>query len=993
MFQDQFFQSTIYNMPDSPGVQVDILRNPKFGVKLLQMALGDALKLEDSDMFVLIHDPDTDKQTRRNLASYFPPRDDKNDTISCPFRSVHLDMPPQVVALQRLLQYFICLTNNDALEDSHLFDAVNWLLQKFGRSLFNYTFNLRTTTSKIFMRKIFPASVNSGNSLLVEEILHRGLDLNYRHRHPYKKDLHERCITIAVQNQDQRMLQLLCRAGFSPQFYPPDKDSPSLLFLEDIDLLSGQRHLPWNTDSLEILRILLTFNTDPEGMLMGVQRGFPLVNAARSGSLGAVDMLLKAGSNVNVYVANYFGTPLQAAVHAEQLELVKFLIEKGADVNAPFGEQYRPKSWRKFRQRHHCVAKTPIQIACEMNNMSLVELMLDHGALVDLSPLSRITVETDIENAMSDSADLMDNFPPYYKTIPYRTALQYSVYNRNLFLVRRLLVQGANVDSRMISYWGDTPLQIAARLDYPEIVSMLMENGANVNAPPGWVNGRTALQAAAESGNIETVDLFLRRNADVNAPAGYERGLTALQAAAERGSIEIVRLLLLRNANVNAPAGHKRGSTALQAALMNGHSEIAELLQSNANIHAIPSLYYGLTTIEAAILGRNLPMLRFLMENDPEERDCLKAICAAAKYGWVEGVRYLLQHGSDVNSDCHDSTFRKTYICPLAWSINNQDLEMMNLLLESGASPKLPMTTYLNDSLCFALHQRCSPQIILLLCQQYANMGLNDLHEDVLRVAVRSTYDRQESAVISNIIQGAMSGLTVVSHSNQVVRAWRSFLIAIHIEDVEEGEEDRNLLWSEILLRMGADINMKIDSEGPTGLQCAIRFGQINLARYLLEEGAEIQVPATKLMGTPLQDAILAEELELAYTLLERGADVNAPGSDYTALQAAAQTGNINIAVQLLRRGAHVAAEGDGLTAINVAAESGRVDMLQLLLDHYDGDETLWRVCQKAASHADRNGHLEIAKWLRGYGPPRYDHEPRFYEVNPDNKDPILTIS
>lgn len=962
-------------MPDSHGVQVDILRNRKFSVELLQMALGDTLKLEDSDIFLLIRNPFTGRQTRRNLASYFPPRDDKDDTISCPFRSVDLEMPPQVVALQRLLQYFICLTNNDALEDSHLFDAVNLLLEKFDRSLFTYIFNLRTTTSKIFMRKILAASVNSGDTRLVEDILHRGLDFNYRHPDPYEKNLQERCISIAVQNQNQRMLQLLCRAGFSPQFYPPDKDSPSRLFPKDRDLLPSQRHLPWNTDSLEILRTLLTFNADPEGMLMGVQRGFPLVNAARSGNLGAVDMLLKAGSNVNVYVADYFGTPLQAAVHAEKLEMVKFLIENGADVNAPYGEQYilEPRRWsithglyRRIRYKHPFVAiKTPIQIACQMNNMPIIELLLDHEALVDPSLLCRKTVERHIENVILDSANPKDDFWRYYKTTDL-TELQYSVYNRNLFLVRRLLSEGADPDSRVNSNWGDTPLQMAARLDYPEIVSILMENGADVNAPPGRIDGRTALQAAAERGNIETVQLFLRRNADVNAPAGYERGLTALQAAAESGSMAIVRLLLLRNANVNGPAGHKRGLTALQAALMNGHSDIAELLlRSNANIHAAPSPHYGLTTIETAILGRNLPMLKILMENGTEERDSTSAICAAAKYGWIEGVRYLLQHGSDVNSVCYDSLKN-----PLVWSINNQKLEMMNLLLESGASLEFLLTPYLDDALCFALDQRCSPQIILLLCHQYAKMGLNHLHENTLGVAVASKYDRQESAVISKIIQGAMSGLTAASHSNQVVRAWQRFLYAID-DAGETTDEDRNLMWSKILLRMGADINMKMVSIGPTGLQRAIRFGKPKLAKYLLEEGAEIQVPATMFEGTPLQEAILAEELELAYTLLERGADVNAPGNKYTALQAAAQTGNINIAVELLRRGAHVTAEGDGMTAINTAAKYGREDMLQLLLDHYDGNEDLRHVCQDAAIHAKGAGHPEIAEWLQGYAVPR----------------------
>ncbi|KUL84791.1 hypothetical protein ZTR_07259 [Talaromyces verruculosus] len=803
-------------------------------------------------------------------------------------------MPPQLAAVQIFLQSFICLTCNDALDDSHIFNAVNWVLERFKRSLFTYIFELHTTTSRIFMRKIFPAFVKTGNTELVEEILDRRLTFNKQCNDglPWSTDrLQEDCIAIAIQNQDQRMLKLLCRAGFRPRFRLGDER----------DALLSRMNLPWNTNNLEILLTLISFNADPDCMLTDVKRGFPLVNAAESGNLGAVDMLLKAGSSVNIYVEDYFGNSLQAAVHAEQLLMVKFLIEKGANVNAPYAEQYKLENmdWASayqlkanMRKRHHCVAKTPIQIACELNNIPMVELLLDHGALVNLSPLSRLTAEALDTKSSSDHSI---GYSPNYENIPYHTALQYSVQNRNLFLVRRLLSEGADPDSRVTSYWGDTPLQMAARLDYPEIVSILMENGADVNAPPGNIDGRTALQAAAESGNIATVSLFLRRNADVNSPAGYVRGLTALQAAAESGSGLILCLLLDRNADVNAPAGHKRGLTALQAALMHGHSDIAELLlRNNANIHAAPSPHYGLTTIETAISGRNLPMLKILMENGPEERDSTSAICAAAKYGWVEGVRYLLQHGNGVNSVCYDrfkSKFWKVYISPLAWSINNQDLEMMNLLLESGASLELPMITYPNDALCFALDQRCSPQIILLLCHQ-----------------------------------------------------------------------------------MGADLNTKMESKGPTGLQRAIHFGQIKLAKYLLEEGAEIQVPATEFEGTPLQEAILKGELELAYTLLERGADVDAPGNKFTALQAAAQTGNINIAVQLLRRGAHVAAEAvgeHGMTAINAAAKYGREGMLQLLLDHYDGNEDLRHVCQDAAIHAKRAGHPEIAEWLQGYAVPR----------------------
>jgi ankyrin repeat protein len=701
-------------------------------------------------------------------------------------------------------------------------------------------------------------------------------------------------------------------------------------------------------------------------MLTDVERGFPLVNAAESGNLEAVNMLLEAGSRVNVYVKNYFGTPLQAAVHAEQYDMVKFLIEEGADVNAPYGEQYKQACWRwpnsdhlhdMIQKSYQCIAKTPIQIACQINNIPLFELLLGHGALVNLSPLSHITAEKCIKNAMFDT--LGDYNSPGYKTIPYHTALQYSVYNRNLFLVRRLLsldITRPNPDSRVISNWGDTPLQMAARLNYPEIVSVLIANGADVNAPPGWINGRTALQAAAESGNIEMVQLFLLRNADVNAPAGYERGLTALQAA-----------------------------------LRNGHPEIVELLlRSNADIHAPPSPHHGLSTIAAATSRGNLPMLKFLMENGSEEGDSMPAICAAANYGWVEGARYLLQQGSDANS-IYDDLCEDYYDCPLLSSIMNGDLEMMELLLEFGVNFKLPVKPKSGaheDALCMVLYERCPPEIILLLCHHYAKLGPDSLAEKTLALAVTYTYYKQDSTMILTPIQVIMSGLSEASYSERVARAWADLSHYIWDEH-DELDEDQILLCFKFLLEMGADINMGV--EFATVLQIAIWSGKMKLARYILEQGAEIQVPAAEFVGTPLQEAILKEELELAYTFLERGADVNALPSSKggTALQAAAETGNINIAVELLRRGARVAADNGGGTAINTAAVFGREDMLQLLLNHYDGDEDLWHVCLEAAHDAEVIGHLEIAEWLRGYAVPRYGDE--LHEKNPNNQSPILT--
>ncbi len=87
-------------------------------------------------------------------------------------------------------------------------------------------------------------------------------------------------------------------------------------------------------------------------------------------------------------------------------------------------------------------------------------------------------------------------------------------------------------------------------------------------------------------------------------------------------------------------------------------------------------------------------MLKILMEDGPKEWDSTSAICTAANTAGSREFVTFLQHGSEVNSVCYGSfknSFRKVYISLLAWSINNQDLEMMSLLLESGASLELSL--------------------------------------------------------------------------------------------------------------------------------------------------------------------------------------------------------------------------------------------------------------------------------------------------------------
>ena len=62
--------------------------------------------------------------------------------------------------------------------------------------------------------------------------------------------------------------------------------------------------------------------------------------AAEKGAVEAAAALLAAGADLEAVELEHGGTPLAAAARAEEAEMVAFLLEKGADADAPAGSQW-----------------------------------------------------------------------------------------------------------------------------------------------------------------------------------------------------------------------------------------------------------------------------------------------------------------------------------------------------------------------------------------------------------------------------------------------------------------------------------------------------------------------------------------------------------------------------------------------------------------------------------------------------------------------------
>src|SRR5688572_13732382 len=283
--------------------------------------------------------------------------------------------------------------------------------------------------------------------------------------------------------------------------------------------------------------------------------------------------------------------------------------------------------------------------------------------------------------------------------------LQLAAINGSAPMIDRLLKAGADPNTSLTPA-GDTALMMAARTGATGALRVLMEAGANVNARESW-GGTTALMWAVSEGHTEAATLLLGAGADVNARSNYVaaangRGfegrtpvgdrtdpkveefasgwLTPLMLAAREGDPRLVRVLADAGADVNAAAGD--GKTALALAIFNGNYDVASLLvDRKADVNKADAQRF--TPLFWAVDRRNMetaPNFPWMATVDP-----------------MPLVRKLLDAGANPNAlvnntpraRMREGSPRIVFATALMRAAFAADLELVKLLLERGADPKI----------------------------------------------------------------------------------------------------------------------------------------------------------------------------------------------------------------------------------------------------------------------------------------------------------------
>ena len=328
-----------------------------------------------------------------------------------------------------------------------------------------------------------------------------------------------------------------------------------------------------------------------------------LMTCARTGDPKTVKALLAHDAHVNAKESGHQQTALMWAAAEKHPEVVRLLLEAGADTKARslsyvmtvVDEQTQRAGREKLNYDVARGGMTALLFAARSGDVESARLLLAAGA--DANDKSPDGISAVILAAHSGSREvgillLEKGADPNASEIGY-SALHAAVLRNDLNLVKALLAHGADPNSKLVrgtpirrsntdynlpkTLVGATPYLLAAKFAESEIMEALASGGADVKMTMS--DGATALMLAAGLGSprsrrvnrvvesdaavVDSVAVALRLGADVNAVNAA--GDTALHVAAEGGNDVVVEVLAEHGANLNSK--NNRGQTPLTVAM------------------------------------------------------------------------------------------------------------------------------------------------------------------------------------------------------------------------------------------------------------------------------------------------------------------------------------------------------------------------------------------------------------------------------------------
>ncbi|MGR3302530.1 MAG: ankyrin repeat domain-containing protein [Candidatus Scalindua sp.] len=598
--------------------------------------------------------------------------------------------------------------------------------------------------------------------------------------------------------------------------------------IEKLDRLLGENKKRWCSSHTlfkvisqgvhpNIIKLLIEMGADVNDVNEG--GGYitktALHEAIKRNSLDIVKILIENGANIETKNINKY-TPLQMAAKQGKTDIVEILIEKGADLDAV--EHIDTALTMALEKGNYDIAKLLINKGAEVNiyngralnladnNTEIKELLVKNGA-VDYREMN--SFRQDVYDGKVESVNKMLEKHPrliYSLGSPGQTPIYRAIQGKSAEMVSLLVSKGAVIN--MLDLNGQAPIHYAAKNGQKAVLEVLIENGANVNIHTTGslrtYTGCTPLHWAALNGHKEIIDILLSNGAELESQTTH--GKTPLHLAVKSGNKDIVQLLLLKGANVNI--ADSQGHTPLHYAK---DGELKKLLDIEGGVK--------ISDLLNAIKEENLKKINEILKKSPSLAKAETGspygntvFNKAIEHNNIEIVKLFIQAGIDVNYKINNGDFPLEIA--LGYKINP---DIAKLLIENGADVNITERYSQEPMLQKAMGRRDS-ELVRMMVEKGADVNkASPARGTPLDMALN--YSRSDEIIRIFIENGAdISGEKGIEYLEKAVERKNYETVLLLLENGVDVKGDKGRAIFEKAFQESFSVNKKI-------IQCLVKNG------------------------------------------------------------------------------------------------------------------------------------------------------------------------